>query len=261
MRGAWGKPRAYWGGYILAALVVLMAALRIPGNFSGTPALGPAFLALGCYSLLFLLEFLFSGRVRWPWSLYFGLQAGCLLFLASLQPFLDVITSAYLPLAVQAFYYRPRREASFWALVFAVLLSATLARGLGLAEGLPQGMMIIAEGIILTTFALLVVQSQKDREESQALVTELQEAHRKLQEYAAQAGQLAATRERNRLARELHDSAGQMIFSIQLVAESARLLVEREPARAPELLDQLEEMTGTALRQLRSLITELRIHT
>lgn len=261
MRGRTGKPRAYWGGYILGAVLLLMAALRIQGSFSGTPNLGPAFLALGCFSALYLLEFLFSSRVRWPWSLYFVLQAGCLLFLASLQPFLDVIASVYLTLFVQAFYYLPRRAASFWGLVFASLLTGTLVRGVGPVEGLALGMVVVAEGMILTMLALLAVQSQKDREESQALVTELQEAHQKLKEYTAQAEQLVAERERNRLRGELHDSVGQMIFSIELTCESARMLLERDPAQVPGMLDRLQEMTGTALGHLRSIIAELRPHT
>jgi len=261
MSRALGKPRSYWGGYILAIVMVLMTALRMQGNFSGARELGTGSLALGIFSGLFLLEFLFSSRVRWPWSLYFILQVSCLLFMAILQPFLDVITALYMPLAVEVFYYLPRRKATLWALAFAILLTGTLVRGLGPVEGLAQGLQIVAEGIILTTLAVLVVESHKDREQSESLVTDLQQAQRKLQEYSAQAEQLVAARERNRLARELHDSVGQMIFSIELTCESARVLLERDPARVPEMLDGLQEMTGTALGRLRSIISELRPHT
>jgi len=86
----------------------------------------------------------------------------------------------------------------------------------------------------------------------------LQAAHRKLQNTPWQAQELAAARERNRLARELHDSVSQAIFSITLTSRSARLLLDREPARVPELIDRLQAMTADALNQLRSLIAELR---
>jgi signal transduction histidine kinase len=36
------------------------------------------------------------------------------------------------------------------------------------------------------------------------------------------------------------------------------MLLEKDPARLPEQLDRLQEMTGSALTQLRSLIAELR---
>ena len=64
--------------------------------------------------------------------------------------------------------------------------------------------------------------------------------------------------ERNRLARELHDTVSQLIFSISLTARSAQLLLKRDPARVPEQLNRLQEMTTDALSQLRSLITQLR---
>jgi signal transduction histidine kinase len=60
------------------------------------------------------------------------------------------------------------------------------------------------------------------------------------------------------LARELHDSVSQLIFSITLTSQAARLLLERDPARVPQQLDRLQEMTSSALGQLRSLIAQLR---
>jgi len=105
---------------------------------------------------------------------------------------------------------------------------------------------------------LLYARTQADQAESQVLLAELQQAHQKLQEYAAQAKELAAARERNCLARELHDSVSQVIFGITLTSQAARLLLQRDPAQVPEQLDRLQEMTGSALSQLRSLIAQLR---
>ena len=92
------------------------------------------------------------------------------------------------------------------------------------------------------------------------MLTNLQSAHLQLQEQAAQTEELAAARERNRLARELHDSVSQVIFSITLTSQSARLLLERNPARAAGEIQHLQGMTSEALSQLRSLIAELHPH-
>ncbi len=110
----------------------------------------------------------------------------------------------------------------------------------------------------MISYDLLYARTQADQTESQTLLAELQQAHHELQEHAAQAEELPAARERNRLARDLHDSVSQIIFGITLTSQSARLLLEREPARVPELLDRLEEMTGSALGRLRSLVAQLR---
>jgi signal transduction histidine kinase len=105
---------------------------------------------------------------------------------------------------------------------------------------------------------MLYTQTQADEDESEVLLAKLQQAHQELQVHAAQAEELAAARERNRLARELHDSVSQVIFGLTFTSQSARLLLDRDPARVPEQLDRLQEMTDSALGRLRSLIAQLR---
>jgi signal transduction histidine kinase len=70
--------------------------------------------------------------------------------------------------------------------------------------------------------------------------------------------ELSTIEERKRLARELHDSVTQTLFSISLTAEAAATLVEADPARAREQLGHLQELTRAAMQEMRSLIFELR---
>jgi signal transduction histidine kinase len=129
---------------------------------------------------------------------------------------------------------------------------------LGWLEGLALVLLYLAVCAFLISYDFLYSRMQANQAESQRLLADLQTAHQKLQESAAQAEELAAARERNRLARELHDSVSQAIFSITLTSQSARLLLEREPARVPEQIDRLQAMTADALSQLRALIAQLR---
>ena len=71
---------------------------------------------------------------------------------------------------------------------------------------------------------------------------------------------LAAAEERNRLARELHDSVSQTIFSMTLTSQAARMLMESDPPRAVSLLDHLQTLSHNALAEMRTLIQELRPH-
>jgi PAS domain S-box-containing protein len=73
-----------------------------------------------------------------------------------------------------------------------------------------------------------------------------------------QAGELAAGEERAHLARELHDSVTQALFSMTLVSRSVEMLLERDPAAAREQLGQLRELQREALAEMRALIFELR---
>jgi signal transduction histidine kinase len=74
--------------------------------------------------------------------------------------------------------------------------------------------------------------------------------------------QHAAVAERKRLARELHDSVSQALFSMTLHARTAQLAMEREgldPAGAVgRSIGQLRELTQGALAEMRALIFELR---
>jgi signal transduction histidine kinase len=90
------------------------------------------------------------------------------------------------------------------------------------------------------------------------LLGELQATHRQLQGYAAQVEALAAEQERSRLARELHDSVTQTVFSMNLTVQSARLLLERDPDRTASQLGRLEELAASAMGEIQTLVSQLR---
>jgi PAS domain S-box-containing protein len=71
----------------------------------------------------------------------------------------------------------------------------------------------------------------------------------------------AGLEERQRLARELHDSVTQALFSMSLIARSAEMMMLREntpPAQILEKLSDLRQLTQGALAEMRALIFELR---
>jgi signal transduction histidine kinase len=71
--------------------------------------------------------------------------------------------------------------------------------------------------------------------------------------------QLAASlEERQRLARELHDSVSQALYGISLGTRTARTLIERDPNAAIEPLDYVATLAEAGLAELRALIFELR---
>jgi signal transduction histidine kinase len=72
------------------------------------------------------------------------------------------------------------------------------------------------------------------------------------------AASLAALEERQRLARELHDSVSQALFGIALGARTARRRLDQEPARVGEALDYVLSLADAGLTEMRALIFELR---
>src|SRR6266496_4919330 len=73
-----------------------------------------------------------------------------------------------------------------------------------------------------------------------------------------QAQQLAALEERQRLARELHDSVSQALYGIALGAHTARTLLDRDPGLAAKPLDYILALAEAGLAEMRALIFELR---
>jgi PAS domain S-box-containing protein len=89
-------------------------------------------------------------------------------------------------------------------------------------------------------------------------VRDLSERDRLEHELLRQAGELAAAEERAHLARELHDSVTQALFSMGLVIRSIEVLMGEDPPRARERLRTLADLQRDALAEIRSLIFELR---
>jgi signal transduction histidine kinase len=73
-----------------------------------------------------------------------------------------------------------------------------------------------------------------------------------------QAQQLAVLEERQRLARELHDSVSQALYGIALGARTARTLLDRDPKRVADPLNYVLSLAEAGLAEMRALIFELR---
>lgn len=68
----------------------------------------------------------------------------------------------------------------------------------------------------------------------------------------------AVTAERDRIARDLHDSVTQTLFSASMIADVLPMLWEMDTAAAMERLGELRELTRGALAEMRTLLLELR---
>jgi len=74
----------------------------------------------------------------------------------------------------------------------------------------------------------------------------------------AEARGKAALEERQRLARELHDSVSQALYGIALGAKTARALLEPSPQRAADPIEYVLSLAEAGLAEMRALIFELR---
>jgi signal transduction histidine kinase len=108
-----------------------------------------------------------------------------------------------------------------------------------------------ALGLFLHKLVITSAERAKLLQELQAARTQLELSHQRETE-------LAALRERERLARELHDSLGHGLVTLTVQLEAAQRLCASEPQRAAELLEQMKQLTRTSMEQLRRSLAGLR---
>jgi signal transduction histidine kinase len=87
---------------------------------------------------------------------------------------------------------------------------------------------------------------------------ELVEANEKLTHYALAIEQLTVSRERNRMARELHDTLAHTLSSVAVELEAVKTLIKRKPAEALKLVDQSLGITRNGLNETRKALQDLR---
>lgn len=241
-------------GYLLYGAVLLRVVLAYPTD----PKMPPVGLALAFGLGLHATLPAIAQRLPAYAGVGLALQAGLVTALMVLLRHVDFFGVLYAALSTQVAAHFPPRLT--WPVVagFAGLMTYPLVRDYGPAAGLALAAVFAAICVFVVTYVLTAERARRARLRNQALLAELTEANRQLAEHAASLEQLAAARERSRLARELHDSVTQTIFSLTLTTQSARLLWERDPARVAAQLDRLEALAGSALAEMRTLVTHLR---
>lgn len=126
-------------------------------------------------------------------------------------------------------------------------------------ELLPNALLAFGFAVLFTLiFTLLAVSSETSRGEVQRLACELSEANGKLREYAVQVEELAVTRERNRLAREIHDTLGHYLTVVNVQIEAARAMLDRDPEKVRDSLQKAQLLTQEGLQDIRRSVSSLR---
>jgi signal transduction histidine kinase len=210
------------------------------------------------YLALFTAAFFIPLRMFWLLHLYLVVQCALVLMILSLFPQFDFVILLFLLLSYQASYFFSGRVRWSWIVLLVLLTGGPLMYFLGFLQGLALALITMAAEIVISAFIIVNEEIETARTKSQILLDELREAHQKLKLYADQVEELTTIQERNRVARTLHDTVSQLIFSISLTARSAEYLLIKDPKRLPEELEHLKAMTSEALTQLRSLIIRLR---
>jgi signal transduction histidine kinase len=116
----------------------------------------------------------------------------------------------------------------------------------------------LAGQVFILVFTQMALGEEKSRREVQQLAEELAEANQRLRESAGQMELLAVEKERNRMAREIHDGIGHHLTALNMQVKAARAILTVDPARSEDHLIKAEYLSQEALADVRQSISALR---
>ncbi len=247
--------------------VIIGIALNIMGTLStdgGTITIQAFLLGIGM-SLLYLFisvyDFLIFDHLPLKWAafLFFSLQT---LLIFGIGWFLG--NSGTWLMALPLVGWAVENLSALWRLpVYVAIMLALILPTALLYDGWPvaiaNGFNLAAAIFFVVIFVQMQLREQAGREHAEKLSAQLEETNQQLTEFAAQAKELATTQERHRLARELHDSVTQSLYSLTLLAAGWRRLAAKGQLDSVEdSFVEIEEVAQQALKEMRLLIYELR---
>jgi len=112
--------------------------------------------------------------------------------------------------------------------------------------------LIYGTGIVFVVVFTRVAASEREAR------TALAEANQSLRDHAVQVEELATTKERNRLAREIHDSLGHYLTVVNVQIGAAQAILELDPQRALDHLSNAQALTQEGLAEVRRSVAALR---
>lgn len=252
------SERSYsWVFYASAGLLFAGVVLRSVLMLEDRTVLLEALLLLLAWLGFFASEPLISKR--WgAWSIVcMVLQIGVVVGLFLLPGDEDFFAVLFAALSMQALQ-RFGRLGALWLIAFIPLMLFAFLGDYELTQAMTLTLVYTAVNVFLGLYALATRRAEQARLRNKALGHELENTNAELTEYMERVESLVVAEERNRVARELHDSVTQTIFSMTLASQSAAILLPREPSKADEQLERLRQLTESALAEMRLLVSELK---
>ena len=244
------------------------------------PAMKGFWLSMGAYALLLFLGKLYrhGGLESGQRQLIFAAEIGiCMLLMKSLNLAYDGVVL----LAVADLMHRYHGENQSWLLLVAMLglyFMANYNMAIFQRHVAPfdvyaayyrpevQSVLLAIKNafqslniVLFVLYLVLLVQSKHHENERIAILNQqLEEANVRLRAYALEAERMAETRERNRLAREIHDTLGHTLTGIAAGLDACIVLVDAAPAAVKKQLEKIRETARHGIVDVRRSVKKLR---
>ncbi|MCG8353232.1 MAG: sensor histidine kinase [Chloroflexales bacterium] len=118
---------------------------------------------------------------------------------------------------------------------------------------------VFTMGIVFAlTMARVVSRERFDRRRAEQLLIDLEHSHQQLSAYATQSAELATVTERNRLARDIHDSLGHYLIGMKIQLEKAHAFYDWDAAESKRSIQDAQRLAQEVLDDVRRSVGMLR---
>lgn len=191
-----------------------------------------------CYQLAFVSK----GRLVYVWS-------GMLVVLSTAMGFL--FGYIYFSLFLAYLIGHLRHRAAFFTMYSIHLVGTLAAVNYSFAKLDPDWIKQLPFVLICLIAVILLPMSTYNKNKEDRLLGQLEDANKRI-------GELLKQEERQRIARDLHDTLGQKLSLIGLKSELALKLIGNDPERAKAEMRDVRDTARSALKEVRQLVSRMR---
>ncbi len=190
--------------------------------------------------------------------LFLGVETALVCGLLAVVPGSSYFPIIFFVLSVDAMLAYPLRVAAVWILLFCLISGVNFIYGFGWLPGLQHLVPYACGYFFFGVFTNSLYQARIAQMRSQRYLDHLHRANQQLKESAERIESLTISQERNRLAREMHDTVGHRLTVAAVQVEGAQRLMEANPQKAAAMLETVRSEIGQALKEIRQTVSRLR---
>lgn len=252
--------------YIKILLIVLLAVIEIIICAQAYDKVRPHYsfyITVACCIILTVLESVNAFVIKkfWAKMTFYGLDSALILTICVLTGnsfmstiFCIVLTGCYI--AIDRFRDKTILfgiSCGIFTVSFIVgcVINAPTITGLDIVTGVLFGLLALSIDYIVTIFLLKFYYTNI---ELSAALKEADESKARLKEAYEELTQTKVFEERNRIAREIHDTAGHSMTTVIMQTEAAKLLIDENPAEAKNRIISANVQARNALEQMRESV-------
>lgn len=202
------------------------------------------------FGLFMIILFFVTYRLSFiskGWFLYLSVLMETTISVVMILYFVYVYFSLFLAF----FIGNIKNRVTFWTLYSIHLFTTVVAVSIGFFTKTEMFFTQLPFIVISVLGVILLPISMYNRNKQEKLEGELEVANKKI-------SQLVVLEERQRIARDLHDTLGQKLSLIGLKTDLAGKLIEKDPEAARKEMSDIRQTASTALKEVREMVADMR---